>query len=86
MIITQIASSCAWCLQEQGTQPKEESHGICSKHAQAEYDRYKAERARPTHTLSFPVVQPTGARGLCGHIARDENSYCGSPHCSPWAW
>ncbi|OLD63794.1 MAG: hypothetical protein AUF65_01420 [Chloroflexi bacterium 13_1_20CM_50_12] len=65
---------CAWCLRDQGllsTQQEGDSHDICDDHAQAEYEKYKSSR---------------GVRGICGHIARDKDSYCGNPRCCPWAW
>ena len=40
---------CAWCLKEQGLltpehQQPTDSHGICTSHAQAEYERFRASR------------------------------------------
>jgi len=72
MIQLAIATVCAWCAQEQGLTPQEgQSHGICTSHRNKEREKYQASR---------------GVRGLCGHIARDANSYCGNPRCSGWGW
>jgi hypothetical protein len=39
------ALDCAWCLQEQGIAPVPgASHGICRRHADLQYARYKAAR------------------------------------------
>ena len=27
-----------------------------------------------------------GVRGICGHIAKSADNYCGNPRCCPWAW
>jgi hypothetical protein len=40
---------CAWCLKEQELltpehQQPTDSHGICTRHAQAEYERFRASR------------------------------------------
>ncbi len=38
--------TCAWCLREQGITPdSNDSHGICSAHATAIYQAWKAGRA-----------------------------------------
>ncbi|HYT28758.1 MAG TPA: hypothetical protein VEL72_07045 [Ktedonobacteraceae bacterium] len=50
---------CAWCLQEQGIAPAPgASHGICARHAEAQYARYKAARTPAGNTTSgieFPA-------------------------------
>jgi hypothetical protein len=38
--------SCAWCLSEQGVQPDEGSHGICTEHADL---LLQAHRERKIH-------------------------------------
>lgn len=36
---------CAWCMVEEGEELGEGSHGICHRHAEEEYQQYKARRA-----------------------------------------
>jgi len=38
------------------------------------------------HNPRLNVIPQKGVRGICGHIARDKNSYCGNPKCSPWGY
>jgi hypothetical protein len=33
---------CAWCLEEQGMEAGEGSHGICTRHAEQVYQSYRA--------------------------------------------
>jgi hypothetical protein len=35
---------CAWCNEEQGIPQGEGTHGICTPHAQEQYQRYRASR------------------------------------------
>src|SRR5260370_16120104 len=46
------ALDCAWCLTEQGSAPGNDSHGICTRHAEEQYARYKAARTLAGNTKS----------------------------------
>jgi len=46
------ALDCAWCLTEQGRAPGNDSHGICTRHAEEQYARYKAARTLAGNTKS----------------------------------
>lgn len=71
MVQMQIATSCAWCNQEEGKPQGDGSHGICQSHADAEYEKYKESRQ------SIPVY------GTCGHLAKSPDHDCG---CSQYSW
>jgi len=43
---TPTQENCAWCLKEQGITSLEESHGICTPHADQVYSSYRATRAQ----------------------------------------
>jgi hypothetical protein len=40
---------CAWCLSEQGNEPGEGSHGICTKHADVLLQQWQARSAHRRH-------------------------------------
>jgi hypothetical protein len=82
MIITQVATVCAWCNAEQGKPQGEGTHGICSTHARVEYEKYQASRV--VHTRALPAIQPV--YGTCGHLAKSPQYSCGSPRCSQYSW
>lgn len=50
MLISLIAKPlCAWCLKEQGLltvehQQEGDSHGICERHSDREYEKFRASR------------------------------------------
>jgi hypothetical protein len=55
---------CAWCLAERGIAPGNGSHGICPRHAEEQYARYKAARTLAGNTksgieLSAPSLSTT---------------------------
>ncbi len=43
--ITVFSLQCAWCLEEQGIEQGEGSHGICNPHADVLLQAHKARRA-----------------------------------------
>ncbi len=47
----------------------------------------RKEQSKPVkHNISITVIHQPGVRGICGHIAKSADSYCGNPRCCPWAW
>ena len=40
-----LVPKCAWCLAEQGQPQGEGTHGICTRHAEQEYLKFRAARA-----------------------------------------
>jgi hypothetical protein len=38
--------TCAWCLEEQGVEAGEGSHGICTRHAEQVYQSYRSAPRR----------------------------------------
>jgi len=38
------------------------------------------------HNARLNILPQKGVRGICGHIAKSADSYCGNPRCCPWGW
>lgn len=32
------------------------------------------------------ATERVGVRGICGHISKSVNTYCGNSRCCPWGW